>query len=1062
MNNERAKTIDIVFNRGLRQDLNPQTSPPGVLVDCDNLEFDQLGRLVRRDGFVSIGISQALANGVIPQKQIRRLAQTPDGARLTFGDDGAFLYFPASDKVAQANLFGFYYRQHATMTGAQGICADNNGGLLFVDSIAVGTWIVYLYILRVSYGGSGYNVYADVVDAVSGARPLARVALDFGSTTPGNFPTRLVRSGGSSTVFALWENAAGTGVRYAKIDLAGSTLFWTAAADLVTNSGPCVFDADTMQSGWVFAYLNAASTLVTINTYDVSAAVTNTNAWKANAGANTWAPTALAITGNGFNPSSLVHVVGYDPATFFVEANTLSSALVHSAYARVNPGLDHAKHAKHFAISHFATTQSVLAFTNYASNTVSTNPRGHLIVYTLTDSGTLTSITTLGNYCLASRFYMDSSARGQSLMMVARFDDPSGAQNHFLLAEFGFNPGVETYPISAQVQLHFCSGRVPLKSENAVYGLGGIADLSSVQPGLFQFCAVANIGASQFSGNQVQAWTFQCLDSKRYLTTECQGELVIGGGTPQVFDGQKFTELSFYSYPVLQLGNVTTSNAGGSIAQGVYQYRAVYEWTDAKGNRQQSPASPAITVDMSGAGFAGGTNSVAFSLASYEATRKQGGPGVNDQVQAIQVVFYRTLAGQSTFYRVPGGGGNHGLITTFTTFTDTFADASISGNEPIYTRNGGQGLLDSTAPPPTLALTTHAGRLWGVDCENPERIWCTRVLQQYSAPAYNPALQILIPGAGRINGLGGQDGKLYALATNGIYLASYGDGPDDTGGGSFPSPQLITTTANCQDPRGVLVGQEGIFFTGTDQWGTGIYLIRRGDGQPISIGKRVRRQLAATPICRGVVNRTGKARTEFLFVDSDTNPTTAALLYYHHDYLDEDGIGQWTTGRIYDGVRNEPIECLGTWDDVSVVADASRVGLQTVGTVGDLGLSTPLIAIETADLRPFGLTGYGQLSGVTLLGTASTTDNIQLQASYDSGSTYPDVNLYAASTETAGKPVLRRWDMPTSKLPEGGTVRIRVTDQFNPSAPGTTYFHGLSLQVVPLGGDARLDNARRA
>lgn len=1056
MNNEQAKSVDIIFNRGLRQDLDPHTAPPGSLVSCQNLEFDQLGRLVKRDGYALIGTTK-ISNVLGLIAQVRRIAQADDGTRLLFADDNAFQYFPAQNGLTQAAAGGNTggapdgrsVAIRATMMDAVGIAADNNGGIKFSDAISVGTWALYLFIAFDAVSAAN-QVFVDVIDTISGVRAMARTRL---GTAAGNYPPRLVQAGtGSNVVFALWESVTTTAIQYAKLDLSVFPLTWGVATDLVTNTGPAVFDADKMASGWVFVYYSTGSTRPVLNTYDSTPSVTHTVSWSASGG-GAWTPSVVAIAGNSFS-GSIVHVAGYNTGAFKLECASYSSVLVLSNQSSVDPGLNHAKHAEQMAIGHVDTNETAVSFSNYTS-TASGNPRGHLYTYTFLDAGTLTAQRTLANYSVASRYYQTAITNGGYTFLIARFDDPSGFQNHFILLDrssvaLGLSfPGD---PVS-----HFASGRVPLLADNAITGIGGIVDLASKQAGLFQFVTVTNIGASQYSGNQVQAWTFQAPGTLNYLSTKAQLEVVVGGGTPLTFDGQRIIELSFYSYPILASGNITPSAAGGSIAQGVYQYRAVFEFTDAKGNRHQSPASPAVTLDLSSATYVAGTSSVTLTVPVMQMTRKQGvGSTANP---AVSIVFYRTLAGGSIFYRIPGAGTNRLDVLTAASFTDTYADSSISGNEPIYTSNGGQGLLSSTAPPPSIVLTTHAGRLWGVDCENLERIWCTRTLQPGSAPAYNPGLQILIPGAGRINGLAGQDGKLYALATNGIYLATYGDGPDDTGQGAFPSPELITSTANCQDPRGVLVGQDGIFFTGTDQWGTGIYLIRRGDGQPISIGKRVRNELAAHPVCRGVVNRTGKARTEFLFVDSDASPTSGVALYYHHDYVDDEGIGQWTT------VPHVAIEALGVWDDQSVIAFAgtTNVAWQKVGTPLDPGNSDPVTLVETADIRPAGLLGFAQVTGVSMLGTQAAADPIKIEFSYDSGFSYPDSYQWTASTESVGQPVIRRREPVTQKQFDGSTIRLRLSNpQLGGAAPGQTYLHGVSIEIAPLGGNARLDAARRS
>lgn len=1050
--NANAKPLDINFSSGLRQDLESKLAPPGALVQADNVEFDSLNRLVRRDGFASLTLTK-VSKSTDVSFPVRRMAQGPEGEQLIFTDQNTHVAFTSGvNGTTAASIQGVSAAVRAALTDVDGIVGDEVGNLLFTDCIAVGQWLIYLYV-QTNVSTSQIEVCSDVIDAVTNARVLTRAVV---GTTAGSIQPRLTSVGGSTKVFAIWHNTGGT-INYSILDTSfpGGVLAWGASANLVTDAAAIpVFDACELGTGWVFVYSQTATgTRPVIKTLDSTASVTHTLTWKTASGAADWTPTALTIMGDAIGGGAKVHAAGYDSVNFKIEALTCTNALSTVLQTSTDPGLDHAKAATQMAIGRKDTTHTELAFSNYTSTTLSTNPRGHLYCYTIPDSSVLALDQAFANYSLGSRFYRDS--RNGGCFCVGRFDDPSGFQNHMLLLDFGNSATGGSYGAPIPV-LHFASGRVPLKTDNSFTGVGGIADLASVQPGRFMCAVLLNSSASQNSGNQVVAYELESLNSKRYLSTPCQFETVVGGGTPLTYDGQRLVELSFYSYPVMASGNYTPSAAGGLMAQGKYQYRAVYEWTDARGNRHQSPASPAVTVDMSSGTYAANTNQVSMAVPALHATRKQTF-GV-DVTVPVMVVFYRTVANSAgPFYRCLGGAVNTTTSATDGTYSDSSTDGFIATQEVLYTQGGGRGELATTAPPPSLVLTTHAQRLWGVDCENPERIWCTKVLSDLTAPGYNQGLQIEIPGAGRINGIGAQDGKLYALATNGIYLASYGDGPDNAGGGVFPSPQLITVTANAQDPRGVFGGQDGIFFTGIDQWGTGIYLIRRGDAQPISIGKRVRSILASYPVCKGIVNRTAKARTEFMFTDAEV-ATKGVILYYHHDYVDQEGIGQWTCCVLPD----QP-ECIATWNDISVIADSSAIGIQTLGTLRDFGANVPIIEIATADLRPFGLVGYGQITNATILGTVSTIDPITIELSYDSGQTWPDAFSWQSTPEgTAGATILRQFQSPTSKLPNGGSMRVRLSDPtVVDTGPGISFFHGISIEIMPLGGNARLSNAQR-
>lgn len=1069
MNNDSARSVDIVFQGGVRQDLESKTAPPGTLVNCDNLEFDKLNRLVRRDGFAPIGTTRQSKTNALAFP-VRRFAEGPQGERLIFTDDNTHVYFPSTDKTAEASLSGKKSALRASLVGVTGIVS---GTPLAIDCAGLGNYVVYAYLMFDAVNTGAVDVFIDVVEVATGNRVVT--AFNAGATlfTPIVSP-RVVVSTGSSVVFVVAPTSA-TEYSYSKIDLSAPIIAPTALAVFISDGetvGPPVFDVSPLVSGWGIVYGSFAAThKATLHFYDANPAQIVTTTW---APVGAWTPSVLALLGD--DHGARVYAAGYDPATTAIRVITFAAGLSAPVQGNTSPGLPSS--ATQMALGRRDNGSATLAFSAY-THAVSTDPMGHIYNYAVTDAAALTDAHTFANYTIGSRFYRD--ARNGGLFLVGRFEDPSGFQNHLLLLDFGYADGADGWGYPVPV-LHFASGRLDFTalSTNGSLLPSGIADLGGYKPGLFQFSAILQDGLSFYAPKyasapldrraQASAYSFQSLSAQRFLSTPCQGVAVMSGGTPLAYDGQRLAELSFYSYPVCGPSNFVTSTIGGSMPQGVFRYKLVYEWTDAVGNRHQSPPSPEVTVDMSAGGFSGGTNQVVFLSAPLHATRKQVAfsPGATspDQLAPVSVVAYRTTSTGQTFYRVASSGTNDSTVLVPTPGlggfvlggADDASDAAIATGEVLYSGPGGKGLLATTAPPPTLFLTTHQQRLCGVDGENPERIWFTRVLSQLEAPAYSPALQVLIPGAGKINGLGSQDGNLYALATNGIYLASSGDGPSDTGVGAFPSPQLVTTSASCDDPRGVLVGEDGIYFTGRDQWGPGIYLIRRGSGEPVAIGRRVRDELAAYPVCRGVVARVSKARTEFLFVDSDAAPAFGVLLYYYHDYLDQEGIGQWTVTRL----SGAP-ECLGDWDDVSVVANAAAIGIQDGTTTRDFGSSDPTIAITTADLRPFGLVGYGQITGMTLLGTKGTYDAVTIEASYDSGQTWADRFVASVSDEGVGDPIFRRLEGATQKLPDGGSIRLRITDSaFGESGAGTTYFHGIAIETVPLGGNARLPNQKRA
>lgn len=1060
-----APTVDVLFNRGCRQDLDARQAMPGALVRCENLEFSRMGDLVRRDGFTLIATTKISKTSTFTAPA-RRFATGPNGESMIFTDDNTFCYLSSKSGVCEAALDSQRSYVSATLSDVQYIGADPAGTFLYSDVVYVSPWTVVVYTM-LSPVTALYEIRCDVLNATTGERALSGSIVTLSAVS--TIQPRVIAVG--SVVFIVFAQVGVATITCEYIDLSLSTISepGPTSSSLVADATNSLqmFDVCASYGGFVLAYratIGGPRTLGRVRTFTAAKppVLIATADWQTSAVAD-WVPMVIAVRGAGA-VGEYIQAVGYDPASTNIQLMQLTSACVQDGlvnFATTPAGGD----TKQLTIVRTGTTTSFMAFSPQSS-TLTSDPRGSIKVRKITASpgvGAIDAAPTAGdgtgvlsNYSIGSRLFFDSVST--NTFMFARFNDPTGAQSHLCLIDWGALAHIGTM----LPMLHIASGRVPLKTSNTYTGLGGLVQgpVNGAQ-GAMLFIAPINVGSSVLSGQQIGLYTLKYFDSSRYLSCQANGGLIVGGATPLCYDGQRLAELSFYYYPPVALASAVAAAAGGNIVAGTYLYRFVYEWVDAIGNRHQSPASPAVTITHA----AGVANQVTWTIPTIHTTRKQryfeGGAGATTPFAAVRIVMYRTTIGGTVYFRHSTVGINSTSVFTCT-IVDTLADASVSPslstNEQLYEQ---RGVLSSTAPPPSYQMMAFGRRLWGVDCERPERIWCTKTFEDGESPGYNPALQITIPGAGRINGLAAQDGKLYALATNGIYLASYGDGPTNTAQGGFPEPSLLTVTANCTDPRSVLLGQEGIYFCGDQRWGTTIFLIRRGDGNPVDIGARVRDDLAAYPYIRSAIDNKAKARVEFLAVDSDDDCQNHRILYYHYDLLDEEGIGQWTTARY----QAATVYALGDMGGSQAIADTTTIAVQTAAAVLDATFAFSA-TIETADMRPFGLTGYGTVDAVTLVARSEGAAGVTLSASYDSGDSYPEYFVYPASTEAGNAPVLRRWESPTKKLPRG-SVRYRITDDTgipDAAVPPTTLsiaWHGLSIETTPLGGNVRLSDAER-
>lgn len=1085
----KPDSLDIQFNRGLRQDLEADLLPPGALVTANNVEFDKSARLRRRDGYTSLG-QGIVSKTAVYSGPARRTALGANGERVLFCDDNTYLHIPdpAVDGMCEAGIDKFPQRMPASLVSKRVGGADQSVNIVNCD-ICINGYLVIAY-MQFDQGLNKYIVYADIIDVLTGAYVLTGQILNtVAGVIQNTFPVVQVRVVPTSTgVSVLWASSTAGVIKACPINLSATPIVVGAEGAIITDAAatPWFDAAPTVNGNYIVAYsaVVAAVAQAKIQVFSAAGAVVFTYLWL-NHLAATWVPVHIGIIGAP-TAGDKIFAAGYGAT--IIETVRLDFDLTNPVKSSDNvAALQGGAVAAQLTVGRTAGNEAIVAWSPYLSENGAFghfyDPRGHLWIHRIQSNGLVTDAVGFANYSLGSKFVNNSDF--SCIYAIGRFNDPTGFQSHYMLLDFGpmYDPGAGGVFVGKPSPVcHIANGQVPVYGQSTNTGINGM--VAGLADELY-FAGIENVGSVVESGQQVGIWKFQSGAKDRFLSCIANRSLIVGGGTPLIYDGRRLIEPSFYSWPcVYNLGGgvnsqVTTFTVGGLQHNGIYQYKFVYEWTDGAGNRHQSTPSPAVSVDLSASGTQ--TNKVRFTVPTLHATRKQHTPDtpagahipVGDNRAPVRIIAYRTKVGQSTFFRVPSaslavvvaGMAIDNTDSTASVTLDDGADDNVVGTHEILYAS-----LPNSCPPPSVALCIHGRRLWGADRENNERIWCTKTFTTADAPGYNAGLQVIISGCGNVNGLASQDGKLYALTSNGVYLASYGDGPDNTGQGTFPEPTLITTTATCDDARGVITGSDGIYFTGPDHGGQGIYLIRRGDGNPISIGLYVRDELKETPQIRGVIDRPDKGRMEFLFVDNDFAPNESKLLYYHYDLPDEAGIGQWTVALYRDGIA---LESLGQWpDDGSLVSPGRIVNLSVVTTSlngtetvaiqdgassGQDSTTFSPVEIETGDIRPFGIAAYGQVATVTLLATAADSDaDLIFEASFDSGNTWVEAD-WGIAAEIPGNPFLRRWEPATKKL-QYGSVRYRFSDTKDGDNPGNlgVLWHGISLETLQLGGNVRL------
>ena len=332
--------------------------------------------------------------------------------------------------------------------------------------------------------------------------------------------------------------------------------------------------------------------------------------------------------------------------------------------------------------------------------------------------------------------------------------------------------------------------------------------------------------------------------------------LFLSGGTPQTYDGHRFVEAGFPWYP--EVVDVRESGAGASLPAGVYNYTAVLEWRDARGQTHRSyPADPFAVLSTEGGFLEIEIRCCNLSMKDNAALGSYGGP--------VKIDVYRTLEDGSVFY--PLYRGNDQLSTDLvdiptndpTALTISLQDGAldnvIEDSVPLsFTRVSGNWLPLPGETGPTLGATANwQNRVVGVSSEETKRLWISREIlpeargEQYTVPEFNATLTFRIDQVrGRVVALQEMDSALILFTREAIY-ALHGTPPDANGAGSSLNLQLLQRDTGCIEPRSVAPAPDGIYF----QSRRGLYKLTRGNALEY-VGADIEDELRAAGNVRAV------------------------------------------------------------------------------------------------------------------------------------------------------------------------------------------------------------------
>jgi len=444
-------------------------------------------------------------------------------------------------------------------------------------------------------------------------------------------------------------------------------------------------------------------------------------------------------------------------------------------------------------------------------------------------------------------------------------------------------------------------------------------------------------------------------------TSEIAGNLHLSGGFLWMYDGYLPVEHNFFLWPDTDTGNAVWSAAGGSMAAkpdaltntNAYFYQFVYEWTDNVGNAYKSAPSIPVAVTTTGAGTAG---SVTLKIPTLRLTYKTMNP--------VKIVIYRWSVGQQIYYQTTSITSPLLNSTTVdsVTYVDTNSDATILGNNIIYTTGG---VIEDVNAPASNLMTLFDTRLWLVDAEDKNLLWYSKQVIEAVPVEMSDLFTIFVPPTtstqgttGPITAISVMDDKLIIGKEN-AFLYINGTGPDNTGANNqYSPPTFITSTVGCTNQKSIVLQPQGLMF----QSDKGIWLLDRSLSTSF-IGAEVEEFTNGATVL-SAVNVPATNQVRFIL---DTGIT---LMY---DYY----FNQWGTFNNVPAVSSCIYQDLHTYITSSGSAYQEAVGKYLDG-------STPVsILLKTGPLRLDKLQSYQRAYFFYLLGTYISPHKLMVSIFYD-------------------------------------------------------------------------------
>ena len=447
-------------------------------------------------------------------------------------------------------------------------------------------------------------------------------------------------------------------------------------------------------------------------------------------------------------------------------------------------------------------------------------------------------------------------------------------------------------------------------------------------------------------------------------TAEIGENLNITGGFLWMYDGFLPVEQNFFLYPDsieaswYATGGSIVAKPDGSTNTDAYFYQVTYEWTDNQGNAFVSAPSIPVSITTSGSGD---TGSIILNIPYLRLTYKIASP--------VKICVYRWSVAQQSYYQVTSISQPTLNDTTSdsVSYTDTLSDATILGNNLLYTTGG---VVEDVGAPASNILALFDDRLWLLDSEDPNLLWYSKQVIEGTPVEMSDLFTYYVApttgaegSTGPITALFPMDDKLIIFKANALYYIN-GTGPDNTGANNgYPTTAIfIASTVGCSNPRSIVMTPNGLMF----QSNKGIWLLGH-DLSTVYIGAPVEDFNDVEVTSAVCVPGTNQVR----FGLQTTTPEDTAFLLY--DYF----VNQWGEFEGIQSVSSTLYQNLHT-----IVNQYGQVSQELANTYLD-GTVPVLMSFTTSWLQLAGLRGYMRAFWFSFLGTFLSPHKMNYSIAYD-------------------------------------------------------------------------------